>query len=62
VIEVGHRVELYGLIAPLALDTRPQLRRHSRRLADVSFDDFVILIHCRDPWRRLGKQNGLSGL
>jgi hypothetical protein len=45
VVEVGKRVELYRLISPLALDARAQLGGEASRLADVSADDLLILIH-----------------
>jgi hypothetical protein len=47
VIEVGERVELHGLSAPLALDAPPKLAWETRRLTDVSCNDFGI--HVRDP-------------
>ena len=61
VVEVDQRVELDRLIAPLALDARPELGRYARRLMDVSGEDLVILIHVRDPLT-VGQQKGLSGL
>jgi hypothetical protein len=49
VVEVDQGVELDRLIAPVALDARAELGRDLRRLMDVPSEDFLILIHVRDP-------------
>jgi len=61
VVEVRERVELNRLIPPLALDARAQLGGEASGLADVPADDFVVLIHGRDPLA-VRQQKGLSGL
>jgi hypothetical protein len=45
VVEVGKGVQLDRLVSPLALDARAQLAGEPSRLADVSADDLLILIH-----------------
>jgi len=47
VIEVGERLELHRLSAPLAFDAPPEIARQTYRLVNVSFYDFGI--HARDP-------------
>jgi hypothetical protein len=49
VVEVGERVKLDGLAVPLALDACAQVAGQTRRLTDITADDLLILIHCRDP-------------
>jgi hypothetical protein len=49
VIEIGEGVELHRLVAPLALYARAKLAGKPNGLADIPADDFLILIHRRDP-------------
>src|SRR6185369_16611182 len=58
VVEVGERIELYGVSVTRMLDPRANLPREPRRLTDVACDDF--LVHVGDPLKgpRLGRSRG----